>query len=167
MTSRRLRKAAEAIREVVSMAILTELRDPRVQNVTVTGVDVAPDMKSAKVLVSIMADEGRQQLCLRGLKHSAGFLQSKIAKRIDTRYTPRLSFEIDEGVKKSLEVSRILQELATERQQIEAERQQIEAERQDSPPRSGNASLDEEYPSDQTSPPADTEVDEPPRGASQ
>jgi ribosome-binding factor A len=123
MPSRRLLKAAEAIREVVSMAILTELRDPRVQNVTVTGVDVAPDMKSAKVLVSIMDDEAKQQLCLRGLQNSAGFLQSKIAKRIETRYTPRLSFEIDKGVKKSLEVGRILHEIEQERKQREAEQQ--------------------------------------------
>ncbi len=121
MSTRRLLKAAEAIREVVSMAILTELRDPRVQNVTVTGVDVAPDMKSAKVLVSIMDDEAGQELSLRGLRNSAGFLQSRIAERIDTRYTPRLSFEIDKGVKKSLEVGRILQEIAQERQQRESE----------------------------------------------
>ncbi len=117
--SRRLLKAAEAIREVVSMAILTELRDPRVENVTVTGVEVAPDMKSAKVSVSIMGDEGRQKLCLRGLQSSSGYLQSRIADRIDTRYTPRLSFELDTGVKKSLEVDRILAELAEERRQAE------------------------------------------------
>lgn len=121
MASRRMLKAAEAIREVVSMAILTELRDPRVQNVTVTGVEVSPDMKNAKVMVSIMGDEGRQQLCLRGLHNSAGFLQSKVAKRIETRYTPRLTFEIDEGVKKSVEVGRILQEIAREREAREAE----------------------------------------------
>lgn len=117
MASRRTLKAAEAIREVVSMAILTELRDPRVENVTVTSVEVAPDMRTAKILVSIMGDEGRQQLCLRGLSNSAGFLQSKIAKRIDTRYTPRITFEIDMGVKKSLEVGKILSDLAKERQQ--------------------------------------------------
>ncbi len=119
--SRRLLKAAEAIREVVSMAILTEIRDPRVENVTVTGVEVAPDMKSAKVSVSVMGDEGRQKLCLRGLQSSSGYLQSRIADRIDTRYTPRLSFELDTGVKKSLEVDRILAELAEERRQREAE----------------------------------------------
>lgn len=119
MASRRLLKAAEAIREVVSMAILTEIRDPRVQHVTVTGVEVAPDMRSAKVLVSIMGDDGKQQLCLRGLANSAGFLQSKIAKRIDSRYTPRLTFERDLGVKKSLEVGRILHDLAQERQAID------------------------------------------------
>ncbi|MFN3191581.1 MAG: 30S ribosome-binding factor RbfA [Aureliella sp.] len=121
MASRRLLKAAEAIREVVSMAILTEIRDPRVENVTVTGVEVAPDMRTATVLVSIMGDEGRQQLCLRGLHNSAGFLQSKVAKRIETRYTPRLTFEIDDGVKKSLEVGRILQQIAKEREEREKE----------------------------------------------
>lgn len=121
MASRRMLKAAEAIREVVSMAILTELRDPRVQNVTVTGVEVAPDMRTATVLISIMGDEGRQELCLRGLHNSAGFLQSKVAKRIETRYTPRLSFEIDDGVKKSLEVGRILKQIADEREQRETE----------------------------------------------
>ncbi len=122
MASRRTLKAAEAIREVVSMAILTEIRDPRVENVTVTGVEVAPDMKTAKIMVSIMADEKQQHLCMRGLQNSAGFLQSKIAKRIDTRYTPRLTFEIDDGVKKSLEVNKILQDLAREREELERQR---------------------------------------------
>lgn len=115
MTSRRLLKAAEAVREVVSMAILTEIRDPRVQNVTVTGVEVAPDMRSAKVLISVMAEEGKQHLCLKGLQNSSGFLQSQLAKKIDTRYVPRLTFELDTGVKKSLEVARILHELEMER----------------------------------------------------
>jgi ribosome-binding factor A len=111
MTSRRLLKAAEAIREVVSLAILTEMRDPRVKDVTVVGVEVAPDMKSAKVAVSIMGDEKRQQLSLSGLQNAAGFLQKKIADEIDTRYTPRLTFVIDKGVKNSLEIQRILNEV--------------------------------------------------------
>src|SRR4051812_27897331 len=109
--SRRLLKAAEAIRGVVSMAILTELRDPRVKNVTVVGVEVLPDMKSAKVHVSIMGSEKEQQLGLSGLQNAAGFLQRKIADRIETRYTPRLQFVLDKGVKKSLEISRILREV--------------------------------------------------------
>jgi ribosome-binding factor A len=109
MTSRRTQKAAEAIREVVSMAILTDLKDPRVRDVTVTFVEVSPDMRQAKVHVSIMGDETRQNLSLRGLQNSAGFLQSKVAKRIDTRYTPRLTFVLDLGVKQSIEINRILQ----------------------------------------------------------
>src|SRR5437762_9296330 len=106
--TRRLLKAAEAIRGVVSMAILTELRDPRVKNVTVVGVEVLPDMKSAKVYISIMGSEKEQQLSLSGLQNAAGFLQKKIAERIETRYTPRLTFVLDKGVKNSLEVDRIL-----------------------------------------------------------
>lgn len=91
------------------MAILTELKDPRVRDVTVTYVEVSPDMRQAKVHVSVMGDDTKQQLSLRGLQNSAGFLQSKVAKRIDTRYTPRLVFMLDLGVKRSIEVSQILQ----------------------------------------------------------
>ena len=109
MTSRRTQKAAEAIREVVSMAILTDLKDPRIRDVTVTYVEVSPDMRQAKVHVSVMGDETKQQLSLRGLQNAAGFLQTKVAKRIDTRYTPRLAFVLDLGVKRSIEISQILQ----------------------------------------------------------
>ncbi len=111
MPSRRVLKAAEAIREVVSLAILTELRDPRIQDVTVTYVEVSGDMRHAKVHVSIMGDEAKQQLSLRGLRNAAGFLQAKVANRIDTRYTPRIRFLLDQGVKHSLEISRILEQV--------------------------------------------------------
>jgi ribosome-binding factor A len=111
MSSRRLLKAAAAIREVVSMAILSELRDPRVRDVTVLSVEVAADMRAAKVHVSIMGDETKQNLALRGLQSAAGFLQSKIAKEIDTRYTPRLMFILDQGVKKSIEIALLLKDV--------------------------------------------------------
>ena len=111
MSARRLLKAAEAIREVVSMAIVAELRDPRMQDVTVTHVEVSADMRHAKVHVSVMGDEAQQKLALRGLQSAAGFLQAKIAEQIDTRYTPRLMFVLDQGVKKSIELSRILREV--------------------------------------------------------
>jgi ribosome-binding factor A len=111
MSSRRVQKAAEAIREVVSMAILTDLKDPRIENVTVTYVEVSPDMRQAKVHVSVMGDDAKQSTVLHGLQSSAGFLQTKIAKRIDTRYTPRLRFELDMGVKKSLAIARMLEDV--------------------------------------------------------
>jgi ribosome-binding factor A len=111
MSSRRVLKVAEAIREVVSMAILTELQDPRICDVTVTHVEVSPDLRHAKVHVSVMGDMPKQNLSLRGLQSAAGFLQQKIGRRIETRYTPRLQFMLDQGVKKSLEVTRILDEV--------------------------------------------------------
>jgi len=111
MTSRRVLKVAEAVREVVSMSILTELRDPRIRDVTVTYVEVSPDLRNAKVHVSVMGDDSRQALSLRGLQNAAGFLQQKVANRIETRYTPKLQFVLDKGVKHSIEVSRLLSEL--------------------------------------------------------
>jgi len=114
--SRRLEKAAEAIREVVSMAILAELQDPRVRDVTVTRVEVSPDLRHAKVHVSVMGDETRQNLCLRGLQSAAGYLQAKIAKGIEIRYTPKLNFQLDQGVKHSIAVAKILQEVLPPKQ---------------------------------------------------
>jgi ribosome-binding factor A len=109
--SRRTEKAAEAIREVVSMAILAELSDPRVRGVTVTYVEVSADLRHAKVHVSVMGDESQQKLTLRGLQSAAGFLQAKIAERIEIRYTPKLSFLLDQGVKRSIAVAQILQQV--------------------------------------------------------
>ena len=90
------------------MAILTQVRDPRVRDVTVTRVEMAPDMRSATVHVSVMGTPAQEALALRGLASSAGFLQAQIAERIETRYTPRLRFEIDSGVKRSIEMARLL-----------------------------------------------------------
>jgi ribosome-binding factor A len=118
MASRRLLKAAEAIREVVGMAILTDLQDPRIRDVTVTGVEVAPDMRQAKVYVSVMGNETKQNLSLSGLQSAAGFLQSKVAKRVDTRYTPKLLFVLDQGVKKSIEISQILGRVLHEGEEV-------------------------------------------------
>ena len=67
--------------------------------------------REAKVHVSIMGDDAAQRLCLHGLQSAAGFLQQKIAKRIDTRYTPRLRFELDMGVKKSIAIARLLDDV--------------------------------------------------------
>jgi ribosome-binding factor A len=120
MISRRLQKAAQAIREVVGISILRDLQDPRIDNVTVTNVEVSRDMRSARVYVSVMGDEKQQQLCVYGLQHAAGYLQAKIAKRIDTRYTPRLKFVLDLGVKKSIEINEILQSVLPDREEDQA-----------------------------------------------
>ncbi len=93
------------------MAILAELKDPRVRDVTVTYVEVSADMRHAKVHVSVMGDDTRQDLSLRGLQSAAGFLQAKIAEQIDLRYTPKLTFLLDQGVKRSIAVAKILHEV--------------------------------------------------------
>src|SRR5437660_3182238 len=114
MKTHRLARIAEAIREVASETILFGLRDPRVKGVTVTRAEVSGDLQHAKVYVSIMGTEKEQQLCMHGLRHAAGFIQAKIASRIQTRFTPAVTFVLDEGVKKSIEITRLINEALAE-----------------------------------------------------
>jgi len=128
MSSRRTLKAAEAIREVVGMAIIADLQDPRIKNVTVTRVEVSGDMRHAKVYVSIMGDEAMETLSLRGLQSAAGYLQAKCAKRIDTRYTPQLQFVLDKGTKNSLLITKLLAEVLPKEENEEEEEEYDEEE---------------------------------------
>lgn len=103
-------KVAEAVREIVSTVVLFELKDPRVKNVTVLRADVSPDLRNAKVYVSVMGDEKTQSLTMHGLNSARGFIQSKIADRLQTRYTPVLQFVSDPGVKLSVQTSAVIRE---------------------------------------------------------
>ena len=110
MKTHRLARIAEVIREVASTTILFELKDPRVKNVTITRAEVAADLQNAKVYVSVMGTEKQQKLAIYGLQHAAGFIQSKVAARLAIRYVPVLAFILDLGIKKSVEIARILAE---------------------------------------------------------
>ena len=110
MKTHRLARVASVIREVAANTILFELRDPRVKNVTVTRAEVAADLQHAKVFVSVMGTDAEQRTALKGLQNAAGFIQSKLADRLLTRFLPVLTFVVDDGPKKSIEVARILAE---------------------------------------------------------
>lgn len=110
MKTHRLARVSEAVREVASETILFELRDPRVKMVTVTRAEVSGDLQHAKVYVSIMGSDKEQKLTLRGLRHAAGFVQSRLAQRLQTRFTPVIHFVLDEGVKKSIAITRLINE---------------------------------------------------------
>ncbi|MBX6311680.1 MAG: 30S ribosome-binding factor RbfA [Isosphaeraceae bacterium] len=110
MPSHRPERIAEAIREVVSQAILFKVNDPRVKGVTVLRVEVTGDLRHATVYVSLMGTEAEQKLALRGLQHAAKFLQAQVAARLQTRFTPQLTFKKDEGVKKSIAISKLIDE---------------------------------------------------------
>jgi len=96
------------IREVVSTAILFELRDPRIKNVTVLGAEISPDLRYAAVRISVMGDEKTAALTMHGLTSAKGYLQSKVAEYIKSRYTPELRFVLDDTVLKSVQTSAIL-----------------------------------------------------------
>jgi len=114
MTSRRNAKVAQAIRETVSTAILFHLRDPRVQHVTVTRVEVAGDLRTARIYVSVRGDERTESLSMHGLNSARGFLQSRIADRLKIRHTPVLRFILDDGIKRSVEAAEIISNMLNE-----------------------------------------------------
>lgn len=111
MSTRRTARVASMIREVVSSAILTELRDPRIRNVTVLGAEISPDLRHASVRVSVMGDEKTASLSMHGLNSARGYLQSRVGAYIKSRYTPEIRFVLDEGVRKSVETAALLREV--------------------------------------------------------
>jgi ribosome-binding factor A len=110
MPTHRSLRMAEAIREVVATTILFDVADPRVRAVTVLRAEVSSDLKSATVFVSIMGSEAERKQAFRGLVHATGFLQARVAARLQTRFTPVLSFKHDDSVKKSVELARVIEE---------------------------------------------------------
>jgi ribosome-binding factor A len=140
MKMHRLARVAEAIREVASETILYEMRDPRVKLVTVTRAEVSGDLQHAKVYVSIMGTDKEQKLTLNGLRHAAGFIQSKLAQRLQTRFTPVLQFVLDQGVKKSIEMTRLINEaLGQSKPETNAEADAGQADASGSPPQADSA----------------------------
>src|SRR5947208_7421119 len=110
MKQHRLARINEVVRETAATAILFEVKAPRVKNVTVTRAEVSADLQHAKVYVSVMGTEKQQQLTMHGLRAAAGFVQTKLAKQLTTRYVPHVTFVLDEGVKRSVEIARIIRE---------------------------------------------------------
>ena len=103
-----MRRIDELMREVVGAAIANELRDPRIGFVTVTAVETSPDLRSARVYVSVLGDEGQRATTLVGLESSSGALQAVIAREVRIKRTPMLSFHYDESVERAARMSKLL-----------------------------------------------------------
>jgi len=104
-----MRRINEVLREVVGAAI-SELSDPRIGFVTVTSVETSPDLRAAKVYVSVLGSEEERDATMTGLSSSHGVLQSKIAAETRMKRTPTLSFHYDETVEQGMRISRLLDE---------------------------------------------------------
>jgi ribosome-binding factor A len=113
MRSSRMRRVDEAMRAVLSDAIATDLKDPRVGFVTVTGVKTSPDLRHARVYVSVLGDEPARSASIDGLRSAHGFLQRRLATELTLKHTPSLSFEYDESVDRGMRISRLLDEQGT------------------------------------------------------
>jgi ribosome-binding factor A len=116
MTGGRMRRVDEAVREVLSAAITQELKDPRVGFVTVTAVETSPDLRHARVFVSVLGDDAQRARSLDGLQAAHGYLQRRLNEELRIKHTPSLDFIYDDSVDRSLRIQTLL-----ERERGEAE----------------------------------------------
>jgi ribosome-binding factor A len=115
MPTPRMRRINEVLREVVGAAI-NELSDPRIGFVTVTSVETSPDLRTAKVFVSVLGSEEERETTFAGLRSSHGVLQARIAAETRMKRTPTLSFHYDETIEKGVRISRLLEEEPEDRE---------------------------------------------------
>ncbi len=108
MKSDRMRRVDEAVREVLSDAIATEIKDPRVGFVTVTAVDTSPDLRHAKVFVSILGHAGERARSMDGLRSAHGYLQKRVSAELHLKHTPTLAFVYDDTAERAQRLERLL-----------------------------------------------------------
>ena len=113
-SSRRPEQVGETVRQVVTDALLREIRDPRVGLVTVTHVQVSGDLSVARVAVAVPGEEAERQRALEGLQSAAGFFRSRLAKVLSTRTIPELRFELDRGIEHAARINQLLAEVRRE-----------------------------------------------------
>ena len=119
---RRLLRVASVIQEIVSRELVTGLSDPRLTMVTVTGVDISPDLRIADVRVSIMGEPKQQEDCFRAIRRAHGRLQEKVAEAVTVRYIPSLRFHVDESVKRSVALGALIAKARAEDEANRADR---------------------------------------------
>ncbi|HEV2790444.1 MAG TPA: 30S ribosome-binding factor RbfA [Solirubrobacterales bacterium] len=105
-----MRRINEVLREVVGAAIASELSDPRIGFVTVTSVETSPDLRAAKVFVSVFGDEEEREATLEGLRSSHGVIQSRIASETRMKRTPTLTFHYDKTIEQGVRISELLED---------------------------------------------------------
>jgi ribosome-binding factor A len=109
MTADRMRRVDKAMREVLSDAITSELKDPRVGFVTVTAVNTAPDLRQARVFVSVLGTDPERRRSLDGLPSAHGSLQRRVADQLHLKHTPTLDFVYDDTAERAQRIESLLE----------------------------------------------------------
>ena len=110
----RLERVNEELKREISQIVQYELKDPRLGFITVTKVEVTPDLRYAKVYYSVLGSVQEEAKTQQGLASSAGFIRKLVGKAIKMRYTPELAFELDKSAEYSVNVFKLLEEIKDE-----------------------------------------------------
>ena len=108
MTSRRQRQLSELLHEEMGTLIQRKAHDPRLKPVTITGVEVSPDLATAWVYVSVLGSDEAVRLALAGLRSASGFLRSELGRTLSLRLMPQLIFRLDESLQQGMRIDRLL-----------------------------------------------------------
>jgi len=110
--SRRIERLEKFIKQEISESLEREVNDPRLSNfISVTRVLVSPDLKYAKVFVSIVGDEVDKEEMLAGFNAACGFLRKKLASHLRVRYVPQLSFYYDDSIEQGAKVLKLIEQV--------------------------------------------------------
>lgn len=110
------------VQKVLSSLIIRELKDPRINPMTsVVSVEVAPDLKTAKVYISVLGDEASKESTRLGLKSAASFLRGQLAKELNLRNTPELTFILDNSIEYGVNMAKLIDEVNKNNQLDEGE----------------------------------------------
>jgi ribosome-binding factor A len=109
--TRRTERVSDLLRAELSDLILREIKDPRIRLVSLTGVEVTSDLRRAIVRVSALGDDTEREEAVEALRHARGFLRTELSRRLRTRVTPELIFELDRGAEHSQKISDLLESL--------------------------------------------------------
>lgn len=112
--SRRTEQVGQEIRRILGELLLTQVRDPDIGFVTVTGVEVSPDLKHARVFVSVLGTPEEERATLAALRRATGYLRTEVGRRIQTRYTPELHFEMDHSTERAIRISKLIDEVISD-----------------------------------------------------
>ena len=104
----RMRRVNEAVREVVSARIAGGLGDPRIGFVTVTAVETTPDLRHARVFVSVLGDDAQRADTMAGLASAHGVIQHDLARDLRMKHTPTLQFIFDESIQRGMRITELL-----------------------------------------------------------
>ncbi len=119
MSKVRMQKVAGMIKETLA-EIFPACKDPRVGFVTITQVEVAPDLTSARVFVSILGEEEQMARSFEGLKSAEGFFRRELGKKIRLKKTPRVNFILDRGIQRGVDVVNLINQIAPPREVLDS-----------------------------------------------
>ena len=114
MTTHRMESVARELQEEIARIIRVDIDDPLIGFVTITDVDITPDLRHARVYYSVLGDDEQKRECGKGIRRAAKYIRGMIAERLDLRYTPALRFELDETAEKAQRIEQLLRQEADE-----------------------------------------------------